>query len=387
MSRFKDPYRRLVATQMLGESVVIYPLYSIMFGERSHISAAGVGTLLALWQITQILAELPTGIIADKYSKKYSIILGKIGKMLCFAVWFLHPNFKGYLAGFVLWGIGEAFTSGAVQAYLYELEMSKNQQFLKKFSRLKALTMASYAVTYFITFLIGPKYQPLIGISVLTMLATVVLAASLPHSKPKALLNTKQILSEAKTTITKSKLLTYKFIRGLTIAGAIGMLIELIVVNYRDYGVPSKNVPLLISASTLINAAIFRYLHHYENFVRRHYISTTVVMVLIFIAMYPLGLWAKVFGLFLIARYMRVLDVILESDLIHGLPDNSRATVMSAYSLFKTLLAAGLIFAVGLSAINNSIVLPTAIVTVVSCAAYVILSSLRSRMVGNNEQA
>ena len=74
----KNPYKRLVLAQMLGESVVIYPLYSIMFGDRSHISAVGVGTLLAIWQIVQILAEVPTGVIADKFSKKYSILLGKL---------------------------------------------------------------------------------------------------------------------------------------------------------------------------------------------------------------------------------------------------------------------------------------------------------------------
>lgn len=370
-----NPYKRLVATQMLGESVVIYPLYSIMFGDRSGISAAGVGTLLAIWQIVQILAEVPTGIIADRFSKKYSIIAGKLGKTLCFVIWFLFPNFWGYLAGFVLWGIGEAFISGAVQAYLYELDPDNTSHFLKKYSRLKSLNMFAYTVTYFITFLIGPRYQLLIGISAVTMLTSVFLATLLPQSKPRAVaIKSKDIVMEAKDTVLKSKVLIFKFVRGLTIAGVLGMLIETIVVNYRDYGMEPRLVPLLISFSTLFSAVSFWLLHTYEGFVRRHYVGCTLFFLAIFLVCFQLGLWYQIFGLFLIARYLRVLAVMLESDLQDGLPDGSRATIISGYSLSEKLLTAGFIFIVGISAVNNSIVIPTIVAIVLSCVVFTLIN-------------
>jgi MFS family permease len=369
-------YKQLIATQMLGESVVIYPLYSIMFGERSDISAAGVGILLAAWQITQILAEVPTGLIADRFSKKYSIVAGKIGKMLCFAIWFFQPNFYGYLAGFIMWGIGEAFVSGAVQAYLYELDSDDSSHFLKKYSRMKSLMMFSYTVTYFITFLIGPRYQLLIGISVLTMFVAFLLSLMLPASKITHSLKSRQILSIAENTLTSSRILMLKFIRGLSIAGAIGMLIELIVVNYRDYGMSPKVVPLVISLSTLVSAASFWLLHRYESFVRRHYILCTVVFVGIFLALFPFGLWLKAFGLFLVARYMRVLAVMLESDLQYGLPGSSRATIISTYSLAEKLLTALFIFIIGVSAVNNSIAVPTLVVITASCILFIFIELL-----------
>ena len=68
--RFSSAYHKLVAAELLSEFVLIYPLYSIMFSERSGISAAGVGVLLATVYIVQILSEIPTGVIADRYSKK-----------------------------------------------------------------------------------------------------------------------------------------------------------------------------------------------------------------------------------------------------------------------------------------------------------------------------
>jgi MFS family permease len=376
MNTIKNPYKRLVLSQMLGESVVIYPLYSIMFSERSLISAVGVGTLLAVWQITQILAEVPTGVLADKFSKKYSILVGKITKMLCFAVWFLWPSFIGYMIGFILWGIGEAFISGAVQAYLYELDSDKSGNFLKKYSKLKSLNMFAYTVTYFITYLIGPKYQLLIGISVLTMASAVLLSATLPHSKPIAETKSKDIVKGAYHAISKSRLLLIKFIRGLAIAGALGMLIEMIVVNYRDYGVVPSLVPLLISFSTLFSAVSFWLLHYYQSFVRRHYTACTIVFLVIFLGLFSMNIWLKVFGLFIIARYMRVLAVILESDLQEGIPDSSRATIISGYSLLEKLLSAGIIFIVGATAIRGSIAIPTMVLVAISCVIFIIINLL-----------
>lgn len=372
-----DPYKRLVATQMLGESVVVYPLYSIMFGERSGISAAGIGTLLAVWQIVQILAEVPTGVIADRFSKKYSILAGKLGKSLCFVIWFFFPNFTGYMAGFVMWGIGEAFISGAVQSYLYELDQSSSTHFLKKYSRLKSLNMFAYTITYFITFLIGPRYPLLIGISAITMLTSVLLAAFLPQSKPRPITKSKDIVLQAKNTILKSRPLLIKFVRGLTIAGVLGMLIETIVVNYRDYGVAPKIVPLLISFSTLFSAFSFWMLHTYQGFVRRHYVACTLLFLGMFLVTFQFGLWFRVFGLFIVARYLRVLAVMLESDLQDGLADSSRATVISVYSLVEKLLTASLIFIVGLSAINNSIAIPTLVIIVVSCLLFAVINVAR----------
>ncbi len=370
-------YKRLVAMQMLGEAVLIYPLYSIMFSDRTGINAAGVGTLLSAWFITQIITEVPTGIIADRFSKKYAIVAGKIGKMLCFVIWFMWPSFTGYLIGFILWGIGEAFISGAVQAYLYELDENKSSHFLKKYSRLKSLTMLTYTATYFITFLIGPKYQLLIGISILTMIGALGLALSLPQSKPLAIINSRQILFDAKNTILKSKLLIIKFIRGLSIAGALVMLLELITVNYRDYGMSPKTIPLAISISALVSAASFWLLHYYQDFIRRNYIMCTLFFLLIFVVLFPFNLWTKVFGLFLIARYMRVLAVMLESDLQDGLPNSSRATIVSAYSLSEKLLSAIFIFLVGISAIDNSIAIPTFTVLAASCSAFILVEIIK----------
>jgi MFS transporter, DHA3 family, tetracycline resistance protein len=73
-----------------------------------------VGTVL---EASVFLGEVPTGIVADVYSRRLSILVGLvligIGLALC-AV----PAFGAVLAGQVLWGVGYTFTSGAQQAWV-----------------------------------------------------------------------------------------------------------------------------------------------------------------------------------------------------------------------------------------------------------------------------
>jgi len=385
--KFNTAYHRLVASQLIGEAILIYPLYSIMFSERSNISAVGVGVLLAGWQITQIIAEVPTGILADRFSKKYSIVAGRLLKALCFVLWFSIPSFGGYLAGFVLWGIGEAFISGASQAYLYELNGGKkDSNYLKSYSRLKSLEMLTYTVTYFVTFLIGPQYQLLVALSIVAAFVSSLFAFSLPTSRVIADSTYKQIISGAKLNLKNSLVLRRKFLEGIVIAGTLGMLLELIVVNYRDYGASSKVVPLLISISALVSAVSFWLLHYYEKYFERNILALLFIFLTVFVVMFNMSLWWQIFGLFFVARYMRVLAVVQEASLMHDISPNSRATVLSSYSLISKLLSAVQIFLVGYLAINNNINLPTFWFVVVSLLLFALLR-VRDRFIAQKQSA
>ena len=74
-----------------------------------------VGTML---EITVLLCEVPTGIIADVYSRRLSVIIGTFligaGLMLEGAI----PSFAAILLAQVLWGLGATFTSGATEAWI-----------------------------------------------------------------------------------------------------------------------------------------------------------------------------------------------------------------------------------------------------------------------------
>ena len=74
-----------------------------------------VGTTL---ELSAFLFEVPTGIVADVYSRRLSIIIGYALVGIGFLVEGLFPFFATVLVAQVLWGLGYTFTSGATEAWI-----------------------------------------------------------------------------------------------------------------------------------------------------------------------------------------------------------------------------------------------------------------------------
>jgi DHA3 family tetracycline resistance protein-like MFS transporter len=90
-------------------------LYEIRVAGLSPLQLVLVGTTL---EFTVLLCEVPTGIVADVYSRRLSIIIGFCLIGLGFLLEGLLPRFVTILLAQVLWGLGYTFTSGAIQAWL-----------------------------------------------------------------------------------------------------------------------------------------------------------------------------------------------------------------------------------------------------------------------------
>jgi MFS transporter, DHA3 family, tetracycline resistance protein len=74
-----------------------------------------VGTTL---ELTAFLFEVPTGIVADVYSRRLSIIIGYVLIGIGFLVEGVFPFFATVILAQIIWGIGWTFTSGATEAWL-----------------------------------------------------------------------------------------------------------------------------------------------------------------------------------------------------------------------------------------------------------------------------
>lgn len=74
-----------------------------------------VGTTL---ETTCFLCQVPTGVLADTYSRRLSIIIGTLLCGVGFLIEGLFPTFVVVLLAQVLWGIGATFTSGAQEAWV-----------------------------------------------------------------------------------------------------------------------------------------------------------------------------------------------------------------------------------------------------------------------------
>ncbi len=74
-----------------------------------------VGTTL---MVVILFSEVPTGIIADVYSRRLSIIIGVFLIGVGFLLEGSIPRFEAVLASQLIWGVGFTFTSGASEAWI-----------------------------------------------------------------------------------------------------------------------------------------------------------------------------------------------------------------------------------------------------------------------------
>ncbi|MDA1301585.1 MAG: MFS transporter [Proteobacteria bacterium] len=114
------------------EIIPIYPLYAIMFGEHG-ISPLELSLLFMIWAAVGILFEIPSGALADRFSRKWLIVASSVLKSCAFLCWYCWPEFFGFALGFILWGLGSTLRSGAIEALLHDLLAA--QQRAAEFSR------------------------------------------------------------------------------------------------------------------------------------------------------------------------------------------------------------------------------------------------------------
>lgn len=118
-SEFARATRDNIVFSFLSEFSPIYPAYMILFKDRGY-GFAELSLLFVVWELSVVVLELPTGILADRWDKRRALALGMVLKALGFLAWLLSPSFAAAAIGFALWGAQEAFCSGARQALLYE---------------------------------------------------------------------------------------------------------------------------------------------------------------------------------------------------------------------------------------------------------------------------
>jgi len=119
------------------------PIYVLFFQDQS-ISIAQIGLIFIAFRVSKIIFEIPTGVIADIYGRKFSTILGLF---LTYVGWVLisfSTNFESILILYMFIGFSFTFISGAKDAWVYDwlkYNRSKNlyTRFISRSSMIKSI--------------------------------------------------------------------------------------------------------------------------------------------------------------------------------------------------------------------------------------------------------
>ncbi len=118
------------ASAFFSMMFVTMSLYEATVAGLAPFQLVLVGTTL---EVSAFLFEIPTGVVADVYSRRLSIIVGYVLMGLGFLLEGFFPAFLPILLAQVIWGLGYTFTSGAIQAWISDEvgEEKANQLFMR----------------------------------------------------------------------------------------------------------------------------------------------------------------------------------------------------------------------------------------------------------------
>lgn len=107
-----------LAYKFFGALYFTYPIF-YEFASQA-ITPVQVGIFFSTIGLCGLAAEIPTGILADKRSRKFSGLIGVSALSIAPLIIFFGHAFSYYLVAAVFYGIGRAFISGALDSLVYD---------------------------------------------------------------------------------------------------------------------------------------------------------------------------------------------------------------------------------------------------------------------------
>jgi predicted MFS family arabinose efflux permease len=117
-----------------------------LFMNEIGFTAASVGVMAAAYAAVTPLLEVPSGILADRWSRRGVLVLSAVALLACTLVGGLSTGVPMYIASAMLLGVYFAMYSGTVESIVYDLvleETGSGDSYQRHIGRVRALESAA----------------------------------------------------------------------------------------------------------------------------------------------------------------------------------------------------------------------------------------------------
>jgi MFS family permease len=325
----------------------LYAVYALLFADTG-LSDAKISVLFMLWSTTAIVAEVPSGALADRFSRRAALIASSLFQAVGFLLWIVLPGFVSFAAGFILWGFGGALVTGAYEALLYEglVERGAEQHYARINGWVNSLALLCQipAAGLAALLLSVGGYGPVGWVSIGICLAASLLATRLPEPariKEAGGSSYFDVLRAGIREATTSPVVRAAVVAAALIGGLDG-LEEYFPLMAKDWGVPTAVIPLAVIGLPLAGAAGSAWGGRADRLGARALSSVMFGALALLGAMALIALPAGLLGVAAFYCLHQMVLVVVDARVQDRIEGPSRATVTSVASLGTEIVAIAL---------------------------------------------
>ena len=312
------------------------------FTVESGLSPIQIGFTFATFFLACNLFEIPSSIIADKFSRKKVVMVACVIFILCNGVFFFSQSQTAFILHMVLAGIGVALFSGTVEALLYdELKLiGKEGKYQKAIGFYQiALSLALSTSLFMGSFLIKYGYTTILTISISLAFASLfvftVFMKEAPRTKSVAEAHSfREIFTEGRRAITHNKSALFLALISLVFGATAFTLGDMAIVTSMELGWLKENIAKVFGFNTLFEALIT---YVFIKFCGKMKVETVQSLMFIVFILAIIGLcfgkWWSIFCVMPIWWLDRLKSITIEPKIQDMIPSSSRATATSCVSM------------------------------------------------------
>lgn len=336
------------------------PVLYIYFTKVKGLGISETMFLLGLQELLMIFLEIPTGVVADKVSRKFSVGLGYVLTALPFLFLPLTNSYWLFILIFFVKAVGKALVSGADTSLLYDtlVDLNLKDEYKKIISRSKVGMMLCASICIASGGWIAQSNIVLTLILPFPLMMIGALAAFLmvepDESKNAKLLQESNYLNHIKKSgryILNSKtLIVFTLLFSISEALAVNLkwiytpIFEALNMNLTLIGGVTALLYLAKSAMAYVSVKLFS-----KNTQKNIFTGMALIVLMLIIIIIGFKFYIVVGALLIIILAGEILETSIEEGIHIRLESHNRATVMSVINLASSVVATIMINGFGIS--------------------------------------
>jgi MFS family permease len=313
----------------------------LIFYNANHLSVTHLFLLQAVYSISIVALEVPSGYLADVWGRKNTLIVGAVLGFAGYLVYSVSSHFWGFFIAEVMLGIGQSFISGTDTALLYDtlIVLKSEDQYIKVEGRMTSAGNFAEAIAGISGGLLA-VVSPRLPFICQACVALIAIPAAILLVEPQLQKNRKkphpkEIMLMLKNVLIGNKILQNNIFLSSVIGASTLTMAWFVQPFFKAYSVP---VPLYGVLWTVLNASVGVAALMAYKFERKLGEVKTVIWIVVITTVGYLGaasfysFWAIGF-IFIFYLVRGIATPVLKDYINKMIPSETRASVLSLRNL------------------------------------------------------